>query len=71
MAGLVGKFVGKTPAPRLLNEHETTRLIETALTECLKVSTPADDEPPQLAQNVDPQAVMSQIEQVSENLTKR
>ncbi|WP_287137954.1 hypothetical protein [Mesorhizobium sp.] len=28
----------------LLNEHETTRLIETALTERLKVPTPADDE---------------------------
>ncbi|PAQ05655.1 DUF1003 domain-containing protein [Mesorhizobium temperatum] len=55
----------------LLNEHETTRLIETALTERLKVSTPADDELPQLAQNVDPQAVMSQIEQVSKNQTKR
>ncbi len=57
----------------LLNEHETTRLIEmmSALTERLKVSTPADDELPQLAQNVDPQAVMSQIEQVSENQTKR
>ncbi|WP_292550546.1 hypothetical protein [Mesorhizobium sp.] len=55
----------------LLNEHETTRLIETALTERLKVSTPADDELPQLGQNVNPQAVMSQIEQVSENQTKR
>jgi hypothetical protein len=37
----------------------------------LKVPTPADDELPQLAQNVDPQVVMSQIEQVSENQTKR
>lgn len=57
----------------LLNEHETTRLIEmmSALTERLKVPTPADDELPQLAQNVDPQAVMSQIERVSENQTKR
>lgn len=57
----------------LLNEHETTRLIEmmSALTERLNVSTPADDELPQLAQNVDPQAVMSQIEQVSENQTRR
>ncbi|MGX9116295.1 DUF1003 domain-containing protein [Mesorhizobium sp. BHbsci] len=56
----------------LLNEHETTRLIEmmSALTERLKVPTPADDELPQLAQNVDPQAVMSQIERVSENQTK-
>ncbi|WP_292602065.1 hypothetical protein [Mesorhizobium sp.] len=50
----------------LLNEHETTRLIESGLTERLKVSTPADDDLPQLAQNVDPQAVMSQIEQASE-----
>lgn len=57
----------------LLNEHETTRLIEmmSALTERLKVPTPADDELPQLAQNVDPQAVMSQIERVSENQTTR
>lgn len=57
----------------LLNEHETTRLIEmmSALTERLKVPTPADDELPQLAQNVDPQAVMSQIERVSENQAKR
>lgn len=57
----------------LLNEHETTRLIEmmSALTERLKVPTPADDGLPQLAQNVDPQAVMSQIERVSENQTKR
>lgn len=57
----------------LLNEHETTRLIEmmSALTERLKVPTPADDELPQLAQNVDPQAVMSQIERVSENQTER
>ncbi|WP_292409054.1 hypothetical protein [Mesorhizobium sp.] len=53
----------------LLNEHESTRLIETALTERLKVPTPADDELPQLAQNVDPQA--SQIERISENQTKR
>lgn len=57
----------------LLNEHETTRLIEmmSALTERLKVPTPVDDELPQLAQNVDPQAVMSQIERVSENQTTR
>ncbi|MER8486389.1 DUF1003 domain-containing protein [Mesorhizobium sp. M1322] len=57
----------------LLNEHETTRLIEmmSALTERLKVSTPADDELPQLAQNVDPQVVMSQIERISKNQTKR
>ncbi|WP_292528436.1 hypothetical protein [Mesorhizobium sp.] len=37
----------------LLNEQETTRLIE--LTGRLKVPTPADDELPQPAQNVDPQ----------------
>jgi uncharacterized membrane protein len=57
----------------LLNEHETTRLIEmvSALTERFKVPTPADDELPQLAQNVDPQMVMNQIEQVSENQTRR
>ncbi|WP_287075820.1 hypothetical protein [Mesorhizobium sp.] len=30
----------------LLNEHETTRLIKTAVTERLKVPTPADDELP-------------------------
>ncbi|WP_287120388.1 hypothetical protein [Mesorhizobium sp.] len=53
----------------VLNEHETKRLIETALTERLKVSTPADDELPQLAQNVEPQA--SQIERIAENQTKR
>ncbi|WP_292184390.1 DUF1003 domain-containing protein [Mesorhizobium sp.] len=57
----------------LLNEHETTRLIEmmAALTERLNVSTPADDELPQLAKNVDPQMVMSQIQRASDDQTNR
>ncbi|MBZ9726082.1 DUF1003 domain-containing protein [Mesorhizobium sp. B2-5-9] len=51
----------------LLNEHETTRLIEmvAALTERLNVSTPADQELPQLAENVDPRQVMTEIQQAS------
>ncbi|KAA3452299.1 hypothetical protein C7I87_02650 [Mesorhizobium sp. SARCC-RB16n] len=51
----------------LLNEHETTRLIEmvAALTERLDVSTPADEELSQLAENVDPRQVMTQIQQAS------
>jgi uncharacterized membrane protein len=57
----------------LLNEHETTRLIEmmAALTERLNVSTPADSELPQLARNVDPQTVMSQIQRASEDQADR
>jgi uncharacterized membrane protein len=56
----------------LLNEHETTRLIEmmAALTERLNVSTPADDELRQLAQNVDPQTVMSQIQEASDQANR-
>lgn len=48
----------------LLNEHETTRIIEmlSALTDRLGLSTPADGELPELAQNVDPQTVMDEIE---------
>lgn len=51
----------------LLNEHETTRLIEmvAALATRLNVSTPADNELPQLAENVDPRHVMTQIQQAS------
>jgi uncharacterized membrane protein len=51
----------------LLNEHETTRLIEmvAALTARLNISTPADKELPELAENVDPQKVMTQIQQAS------
>lgn len=51
----------------LLNEHETTRLIEmvAALTTRLNVSTPADNELPQLAENVDPRHVMTQIQEAS------
>jgi uncharacterized membrane protein len=53
----------------LLNEHETTRLIEmvAALAARLNVSTPADKELPQLAENVDPRKVMTQIQQASED----
>ncbi|RUY20504.1 DUF1003 domain-containing protein, partial [Mesorhizobium sp. M7A.F.Ca.US.001.04.2.1] len=53
----------------LLNEHETTRLIEmvAALTARLNVSTPADKELRQLAENVDPRKVMTQIQQASED----
>ncbi|RVA81702.1 DUF1003 domain-containing protein [Mesorhizobium sp. M7A.F.Ca.US.006.04.2.1] len=53
----------------LLNEHETTRLIEmvAALAVRLNVSTPADKELRQLAENVDPRKVMTQIQQASED----
>jgi hypothetical protein len=41
-----------------------------ALTERLNVSTPADDELHQLAQNVDPQTVMSQIQEASDQANR-
>ncbi len=53
----------------LLNEHETTRLIEmvAALAERMNQSTPADGELPQLRQNVDPTDVLEKIERASES----
>ncbi|TPK80043.1 MULTISPECIES: DUF1003 domain-containing protein [unclassified Mesorhizobium] len=56
----------------LLNEHETTRLIEmvAALTARLNVATPADEELPQLAENVDPRKVMTQIQEASRDRRK-
>lgn len=50
----------------LLNEHETTRLIDmvAVLAERLGQATPADGELPQLRQNIDPAEVMKKIERI-------
>lgn len=50
----------------LLNEHETTRLIDmvAALAERLGQPTPVDIELPQLRKNVDPLEVIEEIERV-------
>lgn len=50
----------------LLNEHETTRLIDmvAALAERLGQPTPVDSELPQLRNNVDPLEVIEEIERV-------
>jgi uncharacterized membrane protein len=52
----------------LLNEHETTRLIEmvSALTDRLNLRTPADHELSQLRKNVNPRDVMDEIERSAE-----
>lgn len=56
----------------LLNEHETTRLIEmvSALTDRFGLQTPADHEIPQLRENVSPGKVMDEIARSNEEVDR-